>query len=222
MIGHNAPPPLEAHSLHIEELFSTVSASIAGGEVTTDTQEAQLDALLDDLRQAKKAADEQRAIEKRPHDDASKAVQTAWKPLLARCDAGIDALHKAISPYRLAKQAAKDAEAKRLREIAEAEAAKAREALAKADDLESQFHAETQLAAVAKMEAMANRIDRSATGLRTSWDCEVTDYTAFARWAWENRRDDCHEFFNSLAFKVVRELKRDLPGMTAIKRKKAA
>ena len=99
--------------------------------------------------------------------------------------------------------------------------AKAQEALAKADDLESEFHAQGQLATVAKMQAKANRIERTATGLRTSWDCEVHDYTAFAKWAWENRRDDCHEFFSSLAFKVVRELKRDLPGMKAIERKKA-
>src|SRR3546814_6319433 len=38
--------------------------------------------LLDMIRQAKKAADEQRVIEKKPYDDAAKAVQTKYKPLI--------------------------------------------------------------------------------------------------------------------------------------------
>ena len=220
-IGHNAPPPIEAHSLNIEELFSTVSDTLAGGPVTNDAQDAALSAIMDDMKQAKGAASDQCEAEYRPHKTAADGVKSAWKPVLARADAGIDALHRALSPYRIAKEAAREAEAKRLRDIAAAESAKAQEALAKADDLESEFHAQGQLATVAKMQAKANRIERTATGLRTSWDCEVHDYTAFAKWAWENRRDDCHEFFSSLAFKVVRELKRDLPGMKAIKGKKA-
>ena len=76
-IGGNSPPPLEAFGLHIEELFSLVSGSVAS-PISTDDQEAALDALLDDVRKAKKGADEQRAAEKKPHDDAGKAVQAAY------------------------------------------------------------------------------------------------------------------------------------------------
>ena len=116
-IGHNSPPPLEAMSLHIEDLFSLVSGSVAI-PVANDEQEAALDALLADVRAAKNAADEQRVIEKRPHDDAAKAVQAAWKPLLDRCDKAAQAIKDALTPYRAARLRAKDAAAAKAREEA--------------------------------------------------------------------------------------------------------
>ena len=177
MIGHNQPPPLEAMSLHIEDLFSLASGSVAA-PVTTDDQEAALDDLLDDLRKARKAADEHRASEKKPHDDAGKAVQAAWKPLLDRCDKAADAIKAALTPYRTARQRAKDEAARIAREEADAKQRAAQAALRASDDLEERFAAEELLKQAGKLAAQASRIDRTATGLRTHWEAEVTDRRA--------------------------------------------
>lgn len=104
-MGDNNPPPFEAWSLHIEDLFQLANSI---GEAKDDAQEEALDALLDDFRKARKAADGERAAEKKPHDDAGKAVQAKWRPLLDRCDIAADAIKKALTPYRTAKQKAKD------------------------------------------------------------------------------------------------------------------
>ena len=109
-IGNNNPPPLEAHSLHIEELFSTVSATLAGVDITTDEQEAAIDGLLDEVRTARKGAEDQGETEYRPHKLAADKTKKDWKPLLDRCDKAVEAIRVALTPYRNAKQAAKDAE----------------------------------------------------------------------------------------------------------------
>ena len=63
-------------------------------------------------------------------------------------------------------------------------------ALRQSDDLETRFAAEAVLKQATKLQAVANRVDRTPTGLRTLYRAEVTDATAFARWAWANRRTE--------------------------------
>lgn len=218
MKGHNNPPPHVAHSLHIEDLFALISGSTAG-EVTTDEQEAALDELLDEVRKARKAADEQRAIEKKPHDDAAKAVQGLWKPLLDRCDAATQALKDALTPYRTAKQRAKDEAARKAREEAEAKAEAARAALRQADDLEARFAAEEQLKQSAKLAAVANKIDRAPTGLRTHQIADVTDYPALLKHIKATDPDALKAWLADYARKA---LPAQLPGVTIRIEKRAA
>lgn len=222
MKGHNQPPPLEALGLHIEELFSLVSGSVAAGEVATDDQEAALDALMDDLRKAKKDADAQRAAEKKPHDDAGKAVQAAWKPLLDRCDRGLEAIKKALTPYREARQRAKDEAAKKAREEAEAKALAAQEALRKSEDLEERFEAEEALKQSAKLTAVANKIDRSATGLRTYWEAEITDRKAALLHYIARAPERFEALIQQLADIDARGSRPAVPGVVFHERKKAA
>lgn len=221
-IGGNSPPPLEAHSLHIEDLFALVSGSLAAGPITTDEQEAALDGLLDDLRKAKKAADEQRAIEKRPHDEAGKAVQAVWKPLIDRCDKGADAIKAALTPYRTAKQRAKDEAARIAREEAEAKQRAAQEALRASDDLEARFAAEEQLKQAGKLAAQANRIDRSATGLRTTWQAEVTDRRAALNHYIRTQPEAFEALIQSLADADARGTRAPVPGVIFHEIKRAA
>lgn len=221
-IGGNNPPPLEAFSLHIEELFQLVSGSLAAGPVATDEQEAALDALLDDVRQAKKDADTQRAAEKKPHDDAGKAVQAAWKPLLDRCDAATTALKNALTPYREARQRAKDEAARNARGEAEAAQKAAQEALRASDDLEERFAAEAELERAAKLTAQANRIDRSATGLRTHWEAEITDRKAALVHYITQRPDAFEALIQQLADADARGTRAPVPGVIFHERKRAA
>ena len=222
MIGHNSPPPLEAMSLHIEDLFSLVSGSLAAGPVSTDEQEAALDSLLDDLRAAKKDADAQRAAEKKPHDDAAKAVQTAWKPLLERCDRGADAIKAALTPYREARQRAKDEAARIAREEAEAKQRAAMEVHKQADDLEGCFAAEEAMKQAAKLVAQANRIDRAPTGLRTYWEAEITDPRAALNYYLKHSPEAFRVMIQDLANHDARNTRAPVPGVIFHERKKAA
>lgn len=221
-IGGNSPPPLEAFSLHIEELFALVSGSIAAGPVANDEQEAALDALLDDIRKAKKDADATRADEKAPHLAASRAVDAAWKPLIDRCDAATTALKDALTPYREARQRAKDEAARKAREEAEAAQRAAQEALRKSDDLEERFAAEAELERASKLTARANRIDRSATGLRTYWEAEITDRKAALVHYITARPDAFEALIQQLADADARGARGTVPGVVFHERKRAA
>jgi len=222
-IGHNSPPAAEAFALYIEDLFALVSGSVAS-PVTSDEQEAGLDALLDDVRQTKKNADAERAAEKKPHDDAAKAVQAAWKPLIDRCDKAADAIKAALTPYRTAKQRAKDEASRIAREEADAKQSAAVAALRKADDLEERFAAEAALEAAQKMAASANRIDRAPTGLRTYWTAEITDKRAALNHYIREQPDAFAQLIQELADKDARNeaTRRTIPGVTFIENKRAA
>lgn len=221
-MGDNKPPADAAFGLHIDDLFSLLSDTLAGGEVSSDEQEAAIDALLDDFRKASKDADKERAAEKKPHDDAVKAVQVKWKPLIDKADRGVEACKEALTPYRTAKQRAKDEAARKAREEAEAREAEARAALKQSDDLEATFAAEQELEAAAKLKAVANKIDRSATGLRTYWEAEITDRKA-ALLHYLNRSPERFEsLIQQMADEDARGARAPAPGIIFHERKRAA
>ena len=224
MLGHNSPPPFEAYSLHIEDLFALVSDTTAGGTVTTDDQETALDGLLDDFRKARKDADTERAKEKKPHDDAAKEVQARWKPLLDRCDMAADEIKRLLTPYRTAKQKAKDEAARKVREEAEAKLKAAQDALRQSEDLEARFNAEAELKQASKLQAVANKIDREATGLRTVWEAEITDRRAALNHYLREQPEMFVILIQQLADKDSRNAatRRTIPGITFHERKKAA
>ncbi len=218
----NNPPPFEAFSLHVEELFALVSDTVAGAVVETDEQDAALDALLDDLRKAKKDADAERAAEKKPHDDAAAEVQARWKPLLARCDMAVAEIKRLLTPYRDAKQRAKDEAARQAREEAAAKQQAAQEALRASDDLEARFAAEQQLKQASKLTAVANKIDRSPKGFRTTYRVEVTDFKALLKHYMARRPDVVKAWLAEQADRDVRSGVRDIPGVNVIEERNAA
>jgi hypothetical protein len=223
-IGANNPPPDAAFGLHIDNLFSLLSDTLAGGEVLNDTQEASIDELLDEFRRAGKDADKARAEEKRPHDEAGKAVQAKWKPIIDKADRGASACKDALTPYRTAKQRARDEAARKAREEAEAQQRAAQEALRKSDDLEARYEAEIQLEAAQKLAAQANRIDRQATGLRTHWEAEITDRKAALLHYIAEQPEMFTALIQELADKDARNeaTRRAIPGIVFHERKKAA
>lgn len=218
-IGHNSPPPVEQFALHIEDLFSLVSGTTAGATVTTDEQEAALDSLLDDVRKARKDADAQRVVEAKPFDDGKAAVQAAWKPLIARCDMATDAIKALLTPYRNAKQRAKDDAARIAREEAAAKLQAAQEELRKSDDIEARFAAEEQINQASKLTAAANRIDREATGLRTFKVIEVTDRKALLEHVMRTAPDALTAWLTDYARKAIPA---QLPGTIIHHEKRAA
>jgi hypothetical protein len=217
--GHNQPPPLEAWSLHIEGLFDLANGI---GETKNDEQEAALDALLDDFRKARKGADTERAAEKKPHDDAAKVVQARWKPLLDRCDIGADAIKKALTPYRTAKQKAIDEAARKAREEAEAARIAALAAF-QSNDLGDRFDAEAKAKQAKALEVQANKLERKPTGLRTYWEAEIIDRKAALLHYLKEQPEMFHDLIQQLADKDARNeaTRRVIPGITFHERKVA-
>ncbi len=177
----NNPPADAAFSLEIDNLFQMLSDSLSGGKVTSDDQEAALDALAKDFLKAKQDSDKARAAEKKPYDDAGKEVQARWKPIVDKAARGQQECLAAITPYRQEKQRIKDEEARKAREEAAAKEKAAQEALGSTEDLDARYEAEQQLEAAKKLAMKANRIDRSPTGLRTWYEAEVVDRGAALR-----------------------------------------
>lgn len=223
-IGGNAPPPDAAFSLHVDDLFSLLSDTLAGGEVSTDEQEAAIDTILDDFRKAGKDADAARKTEKEPHLEAGRQVDAKWKPIVDKATRGAAACKDALTPYRTAKQRAKDEAARRAREEAEARQKAAQEALRQSDDLEAKFAAEQEIEAAQKLVAVANKIDRSATGLRTHWEAEITDRKAALLHYIKTRPGAFEALIQELANTDARNeaTRRDIPGVTFHEIKKAA
>ncbi len=223
-IGHNAPPPDAAFSLEIDDLFSLLSDTLAGGDVTTDEQDAAIDALLDDFRKAGADSEKARKAEKEPHLEAGRQVDAKWKPIVDKAARGTTACKDALTPYRTAKQAAKDAAARKAREEAEAIQKAAQDALREADDLEAKFAAEQQIEAAQKLAAVANKIDRSATGLRTHWEAQITDRKAALLHYIARAPEAFEALIQDLADKDARNeaTRRDIPGIVFHEVKKAA
>lgn len=220
--GDNNPPADAAFALHVDELFSLLSDALAGGDVDNDEKEAAIDSLMDEFRKASKDADKARAEEKKPHLDASKAVDSKWKPVTEKADRGVTACKEALTPYRVAKQRAKDEAARKARKEAEAHEKAAQEALRSSDDLEAKFAAEQELETAAKLKAVANRSDREATGLRTHWEAEITDAGAALRFYLKREPDAFRELIQTLADRDARGARPAIPGVLYHERKKAA
>ena len=221
-IGGNAPPPDAAMSLHVDDLFSLLSDTLAGGTVSNDEQDAAIDAILDDFRKAGQDAEKIRKAEKEPHLEAGRQVDAKWKPITDKAARGASACKEALTPYRTAKQAAKDEAARKAREEAEARAKAAQDALRKSDDLETAFAAEQEFEVAQKLVATANKIDRSATGLRTYWEAEITDRKAALLHYIARQPEQFSALIQTLADHDARTTRAPVPGVVFHERKKAA
>lgn len=221
----NNPPAYEAISLHIEDLIAEAQNYLDGQPIESQGQADDIGKLLDTIRQAKKAADDQRVIEKKPHDDAAKAVQVKYKPLIDKCDLAATVAKRALTPWL----EHLEAEQRRIADERRVEAEKAAQAAR-----EAEIAAQTDLAAAEKAESArlvaddlakaAGRAEKAkpqatggarAIGLRTSYRAEITDPLAFGKWAWTHRRAEYLAFLDELAAKEVRHGPQNLPGMIA-------
>lgn len=232
-IGHNNPPeptPFEAAEISIFSLFDEAKHWLDGKGVNSEADADGVSKLLDMIRKAKKSADDARADEKRPHDEAAKLVQEKYKPLLTRCDLAADACKKALAPWLETLEAEKRVKAEAARKEAEEKARAAQEAMraAHATDLAAREAAEALLQDAKKAEATAKRAENDkahakggarAVTLRTTYRPVMTDATQAARHYWTARRDECAAFFLSLAEKDVRAGKHAIPGFEIIEEK---
>lgn len=103
-IGGNNPPAdaYTAIKQDIENLVIEANRMIkAGGAKTKDVADQASD-VAGRLADLWKKADAERAKEKKPHDDASKAVQAKWLPLLGEADIYRKLKNTVCTPYQVA------------------------------------------------------------------------------------------------------------------------
>jgi hypothetical protein len=88
-LGHNAPPEgdtFESLKDQINELKREAETLIKAGGAKTQAEADQASHLANKLAELQKKAEEQRKIEKKPHDDAARAVQQKWMPIIDAAD----------------------------------------------------------------------------------------------------------------------------------------
>lgn len=224
--GHNNPPPespFEGFEVHISDLFAEATNFLDGGGVQTEGEAQAIAKLLDLARTASKDADKARAAEKKPHDDAAKAVQARWKPLLDRCDLITATCKKAMAPWLLKQEEVQRAAAAAARAEADARAAAAAEAVRAADvtDLAAREDAETLLKDARRAEADANRAEKArpqtaggirATTLRSYFTPVMTNPKDALTHYMAHRPDDLKAFLLGLAQAEVQAGFRSIPG----------
>lgn len=236
-LGDNNPPeptPIEAAREALSDMELEANNWFDGAEVENQAQADEVSRLIDAARKAKTKFDGQRKVEKQPHMDAAKAVDTAWKPLIDGADRVAEVGKAALTPFLMAQEKAKR-EAERIeREKAEAAAAEARRlaaendgsfAAAKARDeaIEAAKAAEAVAAAAERQKAGAKGAGMARTvSLRTTWRSSVSDRRALLNHVARTRPDDLDQFLEQWAARAVREGARDVPGVTIWEEKAAA
>lgn len=218
-IGHNQPPASAVFALSVDELLATANSVTA---ITNDEQEAAADEVMREARKLHKDADAIRKAEKQPHMDAAKAVDEEWKPNLSKCDLIVEAMKRALTPYREARQRAKDEAARKAREEAEARQKAAQAALQQSEDLEARFTAEEELKQAQKLTAVASRIDREATGLRTFWEAEIADPRAALNFYIKRSPERFRALVQQMADEDARGARGEVPGVVFHERRRAA
>lgn len=132
--GHNAPPKddsLQAHRDRYMELRQAGEAWLQTG--ITDQETADLaEAWRKQVNAARKAAEAQRVAEKKPHDDAAKAVQVKWLPVLESFDRLDAPIRAKLTDFAKAEKDRLAKEREAAREAAEAAKRDAEQAAARA------------------------------------------------------------------------------------------
>lgn len=205
-MGANAPPAFEAHKANIEDLRAEALVWLDGAKVTTPEEAEGIDTLISMARSARDEADKARAAEKKPHDEAAKAVQARWKPLVDSADTILKVCLEKIGAWRIAERERKEAAAALARAEAEAERQAEVEATrAASGNLDARLQAD-QLAASAKaaekIAAAAEKAVGKGNRLRPYRSLKVTDTRALAGWLWTHRREEAEAAHAELAQRI--------------------
>lgn len=111
-MGHNQPPSDVPASVIDEIEAATGAAKKELASPIKDEDHANRVAnMRDRMRQLKNKADDQRKEEKKPHDEAGKAVQAKWKPVIDQADKMVTRLGDALTPWLKSQEAEKRKEA---------------------------------------------------------------------------------------------------------------
>lgn len=234
-IGDNNPPetPFEIFTSKINDLYDEAVLWLDGEPIDSEEMAEGLATLLDSIRTAGGDADKERAIEKKPHWDAGKAVDAKWKTLIERATLATDTCKKALAPW-LAKKEKEKAEADRLaREKADKEMAEAQAAIRKSnqDNLAERAIAEDKLDKAKRADEKAKREANKSAGIkpkgggraihiRKSYEAVLDDPEAALEHFWPHI--DIEACLTALGQKKVNDGIREIPGFRVQEKKGTA
>jgi hypothetical protein len=193
----NNPPASAVHAATIAELEIELSAWLTGSDITQQAQADELGALLGKMDAARKAAEAALKAERKPHQDAVKALGDEYKPALDKAARCLDVGKAALGKWRrhleaeAAKRAAElRAEQQRLEDQARAALQASGtdlEARAEAEELAEQAKTHRIAAAVvAKQPAGTAKLGGRSLRFIKRYEARVgDDLDAAIAWAWE-------------------------------------
>lgn len=236
-MGHNNPPeptPIEAARETISLLDVEAANWFDGTPIENERQAEEVARLLDAARKAEKQFDATRKAEKQPHDDAAKAVDAAWKPVITDAKRIVEIAKAAQTMWLIKLDTEKRAREEAARREAEAKAAEVRRlseendgslTAAKARDaaIEEAKKAEAAAARAAhdKANAKGDGMAR-AIGLRSTFKASVEDRRALLNHIAITAPDDLTAFVEDWAAKKVRGGAREIPGVRVYEERAAA
>lgn len=218
MPGHNGPPAFETLRVNLDDLLVESRNWADGTPAETQEQVDEIARLIEELTQGAKAMDAERVREKKPHDDAVKAIQDRYNVWLAprtnkvpgKVPMAIEALNAAKRPFLLELERQQAEAARKAREEAEAKAQAAAEAMRQADaanlsareDAEAKIREAEDAAKAAKaaegVKAHAHGGGR-AQGLRTKRVAVLTNVNDAIKFYWKDNPQPFIDLVQKLA-----------------------
>lgn len=235
-MGHNGGPPLtplERVTDRVSDLYAEAKQWLDGEEITNQALADGVSKLLNLIREAEKEADDARKTEKAPYLEGQRAVDAAYKPVLAKAKLAESACKAALTPWLIKLDAEQRRLAEEERRRADEAAAAALEAVRGADrtNLTAIEEAEEALKAAKKLDRAAGRAERgkAAAGgevgrvvtLRTSFIPVMVDPGEALKHYRMTQPGALKDFLLELAKGEVRAGKRSIPGFEIEERKEA-
>ena len=206
--GNNPPDPIDTALAPFGDAIAEAEAWLDGTSVENEAQMKAVDALIKDMKAAKKAVEGAEESEAKPIYDQWKAAKERFKPTLTDLDRIVKGLASTVDTFKRKLAAEKEAARKEAERLAWEATRQAQEATrnAAANDIEAQRAAQAQMDAAehAQAEAMRAKAD-TVKGLRTVTLYEITDHRALLNWIAKNDRDSVTAFIEEWARKNHKE-----------------
>ena len=206
---HNGPPnPIDEALAPFGDTITEAEGWLDGTAVETEGQMKAVDALIKDMKAAKKAVEAAEESEAKPIYDAWKAAKERYKPTLTDLDRIVKGLVATVDTFKRKLAAEKEAKRKEADRLAWEETRKAQEAArqAAANDIEAQRQASAAMeAAEAAQRAAKAAANDGVKGMRTVTLYDVTDHRALLHWIAKHDRDSVTAFIDEWARKNHKE-----------------
>jgi hypothetical protein len=202
---HNNPPdPIDEAMAPFDATREEAEGWLDGRAVETEGQMKAVDALIKEMKAAKKAVEAAEESAAKPLYDAWKAEKAKFVPTITDLDRIVKGLVSIVDGFKR-KLAAEKAEAQRKAEAEAWEKTRAAQEAAKLADA-ANIEAVRAAAKAAEEAEAAQRAAREAgkdtvKGLRTVTRYEVTDHRALLNFIAKNARDDVTAFIDAWAAK---------------------
>lgn len=205
IIGANNPPdPIDEALAPFGDVISEAENWLDGKPVETEAQMKAVDALIKDVKGARKAVDEARDMVTKPLREAWKGEVARWKPTQDDLDRIVKGLVAAVDGFKR-KLAAAKAEAERKAQAEAWEKTRAAQEAARAADASNIEATRAAAAAMAEAEEAQRQAAIAAKdtvkGLRSVTHYEITDHKALLNWIARNDRDAITAFIEEWARK---------------------